>query len=383
LQSVLTMRSISLLLVSMLTMLSGTVIVASLPMISRHFEAIPHIDIISRLILTVPSLAIAICAPYFGYLSDKIGRRKILLLSLVLFSIGGTSGFFFESITFILLGRAMLGVAVAMMMTVTTALIADYYQEQDRHRIMSLQGAFTAFGGIIFISGGSFLADFSWHYPFLVYLIGLFIFPLVYLHIQEPDRLNLLSTVDDTPIDTALYPIYLTAFFLMVVFYMLPTQMPFLMIDHFGAKGAWVGAVISTAMTFNALVALNFGRLKKRFGFRGLYTLMFMLIGIGFTGIGLVPSFGYLFLTAAIMGSGSGLMMTTTSAWLLSKAHQSKRGRAAGALTSALFLGQFCSPLITQPIVRIVGVQHMFFVVGLCLLCTAAVLFFLKSSRVK
>lgn len=236
------MRTFSLLLVSMLMMLSGTVIVASLPAISKFFADTPHIDIISRLILTLPSLAVAVSAPFFGALSDKIGRRKILLLSLLLFSIGGSSGYFFSHIGLILAGRALLGLAVAMMMTVTTALIADYFHEQDRHRFMSFQGSFSAIGGIVFIASGSYLADFDWRLPFLVYLVGLFILPLAYLFITEPAKHTVILTKDEAPISTSLYPIYITAFLLMVIFYMLPTQMPFLMIDHFGAKGSICGS---------------------------------------------------------------------------------------------------------------------------------------------
>ncbi|MCX6074443.1 MAG: MFS transporter [Campylobacterales bacterium] len=375
------MRSFTLLLVSMLTMLSGTVIVASLPTISKVFANTTHIDIIARLILTLPSLVIAITAPYFGILSDRIGRRPLLLFSLLLFALGGTSGYFFDHLGMILAGRVLLGLAVAIMMTVATALVADYYQEQDRHRFMSYQGAFSALGGIVFISGGSYLADFDWHNPFLVYLIGLVVFVFAYLYLSEPQRHAHLSNADEQEIPPRLYPIYLSAFGLMVVFYMLPTQMPFLMIDHFHAKGVYVGAVISTAMAFNALMAFNFGRLKKHLNFQQMYILLFGLIGVGFCGIGLVPSFFYLFATAAIMGLGSGLMMTTTNAWLLSRAHQSRRGKAAGALTSALFFGQFCSPLLTQPIVRIIGVQHLFFVVGSGLLLLALILFFFQRQH--
>ncbi len=375
------MRTLTLLLVTMLTMLSGTVIVASLPTISKAFADTAHIDIIARLILTLPSLVIAITAPYFGILSDRIGRRTLLLFSLVLFSVGGTSGYFFDHLGLILIGRAFLGLAVAMMMTVATALVADYYHEQDRHRFMSFQGAFSALGGIIFISGGSYLADFDWHNPFLIYLIGLAVFVLAYFYLNEPERHVYLSNADEQEITPRLYPIYVSAFGLMVVFYMLPTQMPFLMIDHFHAKGVYVGAVISTAMAFNALMAFNFGRLKKHLSFRQMYILLFALIGIGFSGIGIVPSFVYLFATAAMMGLGSGLMMTTTNAWLLSRAHQSRRGKAAGALTSALFFGQFCSPLLTQPIVRIIGVQHLFSVVGIGLLFLALILFIVDRMK--
>lgn len=377
------MRTLALLFISMLTMLSGTVIVASLPTISKVFADIPHIDIVSRLILTLPSLVIALTAPFFGILSDRIGRRPLLLISLVLFSIGGTSGYFFDHIGFILAGRALLGLAVAMMMTVTTALVADYYYEQERHRFMSYQGAFSALGGILFISGGSYLADFDWHMPFLVYLIGFIVFPLAFVAITEPQQHTVLSISDEVPVTPRLYPIYLTAFLLMVIFYMLPTQMPFLMIDHFHAKGVYVGMVISTAMTFNALMAFNFGRLKKHLSFRGMYIVLFLLIGSGFSAIGIVPSFEYLFFTAALMGMGSGLMMTTTNAWLLSQAHQSKRGKAAGMLTSALFFGQFCSPLFTQPIVRLIGVQHLFSVVGGVLLAVALILWTISRIQAK
>ncbi|MBD3798097.1 MAG: hypothetical protein IE887_10310 [Campylobacterales bacterium] len=54
----------------------------------------------------------------------------------------------------------------------------------------------------------------------------------------------------------------------MLIFYVLQTQMPFLIINHFGASGSLTGAIIATAFVANALGALSFSKLKKHFQYK-------------------------------------------------------------------------------------------------------------------
>lgn len=68
---------------------------------------------------------------------------------MVLYAITGSSGIYLESLGAILAGRALLGVAVAGVMTTATTLIADYYEGTVRARV-SWQAAFMSFGGVVF-----------------------------------------------------------------------------------------------------------------------------------------------------------------------------------------------------------------------------------------
>ena len=153
----------------------------------------------------------------------------------------------------------------------------------------------------------------------------------------------------------------------MLVFYALPTQMPFLMINQFGASGALTGAIIATAFIFNALGALTFTRLKRRFAFSTIYLIGMMIVAIGFSLVGEVRDVRLFFITSPILGFGGGILMTNVMAWMLSRTHHSRRVKSSGYMSSSLFLGQFFSPIVFHPAVAYFGVQHFFVVSGMVL----------------
>jgi len=353
---------ISLLLLSMMTMMSNVAIVTSLPHLKDHFPGEPDIEFLSRLMLTLPSLSIALLAPFLGHMLHRLPRRISAVAALVLFGIAGSAGLYLQGIEALLASRAVLGIAIALLMIITTSLVGDYFTQETRHRYMGLQSAFTSIGGLLFLIGGGLLSDLGWRYPFGIYLIGILFIPLVLLFIVEPTHpKEEMGAGENTG---RLLPIYLLAFFLMLLFYTLPTQMPFLMINHFGASGALTGAIIASAFIFNALGALSFARLKKRFDFAAIYLIGMAIIATGFVIIGEVRSVYLFFLTSPIMGFGGGLLMTNVMAWMLSRSHHSRRVKSSGYMSSSLFMGQFFSPIVFHPLVAQFGVQHFFVITG-------------------
>ena len=75
---------LTLLLASMLTILANAIIAPSLPLISSTFKDVNNVEILTKLMLTLPALTIAIVAPLAGRLLDKIGRIKVLYISLAI-----------------------------------------------------------------------------------------------------------------------------------------------------------------------------------------------------------------------------------------------------------------------------------------------------------
>ena len=169
----------------------------------------------------------------------------------------------------------------------------------------------------------------------------------------------------------------------MVAFYILPTQVPFLMINHFGASGALTGTIISIAFVFHAIGAMSFAKLKGKFPFSIIYIMGMLIIAFGFILIGLVQNVYLFFITAPIMGFGGGILMTNVTAWMLSRAHQKRRVKSSGYLTSSLFMGQFFSPLLTMPIVSIFGVQDFFIVMGIMMIFLIFIVIFILRKRLR
>jgi len=357
----------TMLLIALTTMMSNVAIVTALPHLKDYFTQTENIEFLARLMLTLPSLAIAFLAPILGHVVYRIGRKKSALFALLLFSITGSSGVYLETMNLLLFSRFMLGISIAILMIVSTSLIGDYFKGEARHKFMGQQGIFISLGGVIFVVGGGLLSDINWRYSFAIYSIGFLLIPLVYTFLNEK-IIEEFHEEDESNINSNLFGIYFLAFLLMLVFYILPTQIPFLIMNHFNSSGTMTGAIIATAFISNGIGAIVFRKFKQRFTHAQIYIIGMIIIGFGFIAIGLVHNVYYFFLTSPIMGFGGGILMTNMTAWMLSRTHHTQRIHKSAYLTSSLFLGQFFSPIIFHPVVSYFSIENFFIVIGIGLL---------------
>jgi len=369
---------VTLLATSTLTVMSGATIAPSLPAMRAYFSGVENVDYWVRLVLTVPALFIVIGAPITGLVIDRLGRKPLLVAATLLYGLAGSSGFILSSLGSILVGRAFLGLAVAGVMTSVTTLIADYYLGQARARFMGLQAAFMGLGGVIFLTAGGFLADFSWRLPFLIYLSALIILPFIVLQLYEPRRSLARTTTQNahgsnpTQMPVALLIlIYGVALLMQIIFYLIPVQLPFYLENLSNASASQSGLAIAFATLFSAFASMMYGQVKARIGFLPIVALTFGLIGIGYIIIGQVDRYEQVLVGLAIAGLGLGLLMPNLTVWLSAEAPDASRGQALGGLTTFFFLGQFLSPLVGQPVSQRVGLGNTYSLAGGLLLLMA------------
>jgi len=180
-------RNFTMMLGSMLFVLTGVGISPALPGMSDYFHHLPDSEFLVKLTLTIPALIIAVTAPFAGILLDKWGRRPVILLSLILYGVAGSSGYWMESLSGILIGRAFLGLATAGLMSGIITLIGDLYEGEQLNRFMGYQSAALGIGGLIFLLLAGVLADISWRFPFLIHLHAFVVIPGVLLAVKEPN----------------------------------------------------------------------------------------------------------------------------------------------------------------------------------------------------
>jgi MFS family permease len=68
----------------------------------------------------------------------------------------------------------------------------------------------------------------------------------------------------------------------------------------------------------------------------------------GYLVIGLATHLSWVLVGLALSGLGSGLLMPNSSIWLMQLAPPEAKGRVLGLFSSAIFLGQFASPLLVS-----------------------------------
>lgn len=380
----------TLLLVSTLTVMAGATIAPSLPAMQDYFAAIGNVELWVRLVLTIPALFIVIGSPIAGIIVDRLGRKPLLIAAAALYGLAGSSGFILNSLASILFGRALLGLAVAGIMVSATTLIADYYVGQARANFMGLQAGFMGLGGVLFLTGGGYLANSNWRLPFLIYLFAWLLLPLIILSLSEPHRINTepsAQTLQDgdrtanpsVPIKM-LTLVFGIALLTQIIFYLIPVQLPFYLRSLTNATPGQSGLAIAFCTLFSAFASVSYGKVKARLSFVSILPLIFALLGIGYGIIGLAGSYGLVLVGLAIAGLGLGLLMPNLNVWVSSEVPDAMRGRALGGLTTFFFLGQFLSPVVTQPVSQQAGLGMTYSLAGGLLLVLGVVFAVLRQQ---
>ena len=130
----------------------------------------------------------------------------------------------------------------------------------------------------------------------------------------------------------------------------MPTQFPFYLRQTGQASPATAGFLLGLLTLAGGFAALAFGRVRAARGQAATPALGSVLMAAGFFVLwGATGRFGFA-VGAALIGSGFAFIIPAVVAWTLDIAPMRRRGLASGCATTAIFLGQFDTPLLISGI---------------------------------
>ncbi|RDU98814.1 MFS transporter [Trinickia dinghuensis] len=343
-----------LLLGSSLTIMGAVMIAPILPKLAAEFvPSNPAAAALVPLVATGPALAIALCAPLAGWLADRVGRKMLLLLATLVYGLVGAAPALLNDLGAILVCRFVLGAAEACVMTCCTTLIGDYWQGETRVRYVNRQVVTIGIVGTAFFVIGGAAGEHSWRYPFYLYLLPILLVPAIASVLWEPLRAaRTASSHDDGASATSvkLGPTLAIGYLLvclgMICSFVVPVQMPQLMIDIGEHSSTMIGMASGVGLlsTLGGSIAWPF--LRKGVGRRFVNVILLALLAVGLYLFANAHTVKAVLVAVVIHGFGAGLLVPNSILPLMRKLPLSTRGRGLGGFTAALYLGQFVSPLV-------------------------------------
>lgn len=176
----------TLVLAGSMSIIPAAIVSLALPKIRTAFADAPNAALLTGLVLTLPTLFIAVGASVAGALIDRVGRLRILAAAAVLYALARSAPLIVDSLATLLATRAVLGIAVASLFVTGTALITDYYTGQTRSAMLGIQSALATASGVVFLPAAGLLAGLGWRGPFVLYFVSLALLPSVVLLLREP-----------------------------------------------------------------------------------------------------------------------------------------------------------------------------------------------------
>jgi MFS family permease len=320
-----------------------------LPLYAEHLGASP---LQIGLLVGAFSLMQFLFAPGWGRVSDRLGRRRVLLIGMA----GTVAGYlvmgFAGSVGMLLLGRVISGVAGANL-GAAQAYLADISRPEERARAMGLFGA--AFGlGFVFgpALGGLVGGVFGFAAPMFVAAAlaaanGLFIALFVPESRQGASETGLQAGRLFAHVRLAPFLWCLVASFTAIGSFSILTTLFALYLNHrFGLGIAATGTIFAGVGLLGAMVQGGLiGRLAPRFGESSLAASGAVFLTCGLAGMALAPSVPPMLAAVAAVGLGNSLLMPSLSSLASRAADPSRQGRALGILQSCGSLARFLGPM--------------------------------------
>lgn len=377
-----TRHGVVVMICSVMPVMAIVALVPVLPLLLQEFAATAGAALLVPVALTTPALCVALFSPFAGWLADRLGRKMLLVASLLAYALFGIIPWFLDDLLQIIASRIALGIVEAIIMTVSTVLIGDYFDGERREKWISVQIAAASISAIVLIAASGALAEMlGSRGPFLLYLLAIPAALAAALVLFEPNivRQQNVAVSGRFPLTTVL-PLALTTVFVGVAFYVTIVQLgPILQIS--GAVSplmiGLIGAVCNIAVSLGAFAFHKSGLEAGP----GLLAAGLFISAIGYVGAGLSDNLPLIAGCLVLSSIGSGIMLPNMLTWTMRALPARARGRGTGLWTGAFFLGQFLAPIVAGAITGVTGGLAMtLMVLAFALAIAAAAAFYLSRS---
>jgi multidrug resistance protein len=326
------------------------------------------------MIFSAYSFSRALFTPFFGKISDNIGRRKFILSGLVLFSVVSILYILATNVKLLIALRFFQGIGSAMVIPIVMAYIGDMSPEGKEGEYM---GTFTIafFLGMAIgpVAGGVISQYLGVNYVFVVLFIMSFINLIgLYFFLPKSDKVKLETDKETDSVLTVLRNGVVIAVVLFrfisavgrsafIVFFPL-------LADKYDISLTWIGVIITSNILTSSLLQNLFGRLADKYN-----KLIIIIIGniFNITGFMLIANFSetYQFILIAIlMGVGGGLAIPSSTAITTKLGRKGGMGFMMGLFNTAMGAGIAVGPIIMGLIQQFLEVEKVFYFSAIAIL---------------
>jgi multidrug resistance protein len=343
------------------------------PILGRYAERFGANGLQVGLMFASFSIAQMVFAPILGRISDKVGRKPVIVFSLIGTAVGsfvtGAAG----ALWVLFLGRILDGASGASV-AVAQGAVADIAPPEQRARLMGMLGAAFGVGFVVGPALGGLAALGGPHVPF--YLAGSIaainaVAAMIRLPETKPDTSHITEKSQrGTALSPALKRFALVGFLSMLGFAGFEATFSIWGQKQFGfTEGSASIVFVFVGVTLVAVQGGLIGPLTQRLGSRKLLRIGLSLVAVGLLLLGLSNTWPLLFVALFLLSLGQGMSGPSGSALVAELAPVERRGEAIGYQQSTAAFGRVAGPVMAGALFDHVGISAPFFVSGVLILC--------------
>ena len=350
------------------------------------FEITDSIFLVAVMV-SITGVARIVAGPMTGWLTDRFGRKPLMLLGAGLRGAGSLGQYFTDNyVVFIALEFIAQG-GVAIFITSVSVMVSDVTTRENRGRFLAVRTLSGRFGAVAGPATGGLIATlFELRHIFLFDSITKFAIVVVVLILiresrptvnrvarkpsdaPEPARFGLSTFANSTFLALGAATIAGTVLQQGVTFSVLPVHA----YDNVGISPGTLGGLVSVAALLGMLVAYPNGMISDRHGRKWSLAPGLLLLAFGTVLLAVSPTYAALVLAMAAFGMGEGMTIGTTQAFVMDLAPEQGRGTFLGLWSLVRSTASVAVPIVIGGLYEAAGPQAAFLAAGAWLALSAA-----------
>ncbi|UPV99471.1 MFS transporter [Halorussus gelatinilyticus] len=352
-------------------------------------EAFGLTDAATSLLISVYFLTGIVLSPFIGLLADRVGRKRVLVPSLVVFSLAGSAIALAPPFRAVLAVRLVQGTAAAGIFVTTVTLIGDAFEGVQRNAVLGVNTAVLASGAAVYPLLGGYLATISWNAPFVAYLLGLPVALFAWVALEETavesatgrGSAYLRAAARTLARRAAVLPYGTALVTEVLLFGTVITAMPFLLVGTYGVSPVFVGGIITVTEAVSAGVAAANGRLAESLSDERIVALGYACYGVGLLVAWWAATLPALVAGVVVFGAGVGLTMPSVDALLSDLVTAKHRAGVLSLRNSVTFLGRAVGPVLFAGVAVETGYRPLLLAAGVAGLVGVAATLVLSENE--
>ncbi|MCE0449736.1 MULTISPECIES: MFS transporter [Brevibacillus] len=354
----------------------------------------------SSLLITAFSIAAGIVIPFAGYLSDRFGRKIVIIISLALYGLGGLLAglaalWLDQPYMAIMGGRVLQGIGAAGTAPIAMALVGDLFDGASESRALGLLETSNGMGKVLSPIFGSLLALISWYMVFLAFPIICGVVLLMFLFLTKEKK----QEKKPLPVKQYMHSIaqvfkqhgkwLVPAFFIGsiclftlfgVLFYLSD-----LLEEKYKIDGVIKGFFLAIPLLVMSIAAYVTGIIiKKKLKLMRLFVIIGMfLLATSYILASFVQG-AYVLIGILVIGSvGTGMILPCLNSMIVGAVQKTERGMITSLYSGVRFIGVAIGPPIFTWLLGISRTVMFLSIAGLSLVFAVVAIFFLKPKQVE
>ena len=344
------------------------------PVLPLFAQALGANDAIIGLIAAFSPFAGILFSFPVGVLSDHLGRKRLLIVSGIVFLTAPLLYLFITNPLWLIPVRFFHGTATAILVPVISAVIAERYPTNKGQMLGQYSSATLVGRSIAPLVGGAIISWFIFYpglFPYrMVYIVAaIAAVPVFIMTLMFPDDSNSVNVLPFSVFRESFITFFSnrrlrgTAAVDMATYFAFGAFETFLPVFLFsqGIDAFQTGIIFAIQVLIIAATKPFFGMIADRVDKRIQIAAGLIIIGCSVAVIPFTSSFAIFLVISMIFGIGMSLSTVATSAYVADVARKEQIGASMGALSSIMDIGQSLGPLITGIIITAAGFSLGFF----------------------